>query len=868
MKKFISLLLIFTFIFASLPAAYATDVDAKEATFEANLLSDLGIADFATMQDTPVSRAEFVRYAVSLSGIPLVPYVGTQFSDVASTDSDYPYIMSAVDFGMISIAPQFRPNDTITLNEAVKIMVKLLSYDFLAESLGGYPNGYLQTAARIELLENVGISSGPLSKTDACIILYNALNVKLPDVTYSNGTDVQYEIGDATILEKFRHITLVSGNVDGGAYYSKNSSVGLGDGSFSINGVVYNSGKFSTDSLLGYNIDAYIDTTTNTLISYQITETNKILTIYAEDINSYSAHTFAYTDIHGKDKTVSIDLGTEIIFNGKELNFDETKLIPESGSLTFISPDGSSVYSTLVIRSYKTIVVDRISASQYIIIDKYDRANNLTLDPSETDIRISNQNGELIAFEDIAAGDVLCAALSEDGKTGDIISVRDSFFGTYTGNGTDGIEIDGTLYKLTPAISGKVASLVTMGKQASFRFDIDGRIADIISAMSEGEEIGYLVEGKYIKSGMNESLKVRILNTASTIRVYEFAPSFSINSAGYKDFQRAFNDFKSSEYDSMICDIVKFTLDDNGKIRSLVYPSSDDDNGGLYETYRIENTDSYASYAESSKSIRKRIFADTDALIFRVPNPVTSVGSVDEDDYAVINITELGEEGVEGFNMIGYTTVADDGMAKYILMQNLSDELAELDIDATSHPRMVNSIKQVLVNGERYDAMELCDFQSGETPVTVYSEKEGEFTGAGIEPGDIVRVELKENNIVRKFELIYKTGSQRFENGTTLLRNSNATSPMLYARLVHAYDFKGDILEMLPLEYSLAEATMDDIQPYYMPLFKVLKYDSQKKCVVETALDDILDYKNFGNDCTKMIYHIRYSYPRTIFIVE
>ena len=91
----------------------------------------------------------------------------------------------------------------------------------------------------------------------------------------------------------------------------------------------------------------------------------------------------------------------------------------------------------------------------------------------------------------------------------------------------------------------------------------------------------------------------------------------------------------------------------------------------------------------------------------------------------------------------------------------------------------------------------------------------------------------------------------------------------MYTRLAYAYDFKGEILETLPLEYKFdAENVSSAIVPKYASLYKVLRYDERLKCEVEASIDEILDYATFADSCTKIITHERYSNPRTLFIVE
>lgn len=869
MRKYTAIFLCIALTFIYIPLFSVTSFASDNTDAEAMLLYNLGVTDFEEISDRDVTRAEFVKYVVSLADIGMISSKKYSFEDVFPSDDCYNYVMIAADFGLVSPSANFRPSDAITLSEASKIIVKLLGYDYLAETSGGYPGGYIATANKLKLFDNSGVSGNTISQSAACAILFNALDTKLMEAVYSAGGVEQYVVSDATILGKFRNISLINGKIDGTAFYAVSKASGLGEGMFSLNGTIHKSGKFDTDSLFGYNVDAYINNNTNTLVSYYITDQNRVTKVFAEDVASVSGNSLTYYDSFGKTKTVSFSSGADIFLNGKLFSFDPLRFVPENGSLTFISSGGTGACDTVIIKSYKTVVVDRIISSDYLITDKHSTANSISLKPSETSLVLKNQDGKAIEFADIQVGDVLCAAISDDGETGEVICVRDSFYGVLDGYDADAAYVDGTEYQLTPALKNKLSGIISIGKQASFKFDIDMRIADIIPMTANDEYIGYITVGKFFENGFSKTLKAKILTTESEIVTYEFAQKFFIDGTPYSDAQTAYNTYKSPDYESIKCALVKYTLDNEGKIKTLNYSGQNGTNAGLYETHKILNTDQYATYSASAKSIRKQIFAENTALVFRVPNPLYSVGSTNEELFTVINVTEMSEEGSTGFNMTGYTTVPDDGISQYILMQKIDDDFSVESVSSDSHPRMVSAIKKVIVNGEEYDALDLCDFASGATPVTVYSENENEFSNAGIRPGDIVRVSLAEGNIVTAFEVVYKQGDKRLSNGTTVLSNSNATIPLMYTRLAYAYDFKGEILETLPLEYKFdAENVSSAIVPKYASLYKVLRYDERLKCVVEASIDEILDYATFADSCTKIITHERYSNPRTLFIVE
>ena len=75
----------------------------------------------------------------------------------------------------------FRPDDTITYAEFIKMCVCLLGYSDLAEKNGGYPNGYMMQAAELGLTNGLDAIANDygITRADAAIILSNTLEAPL-----------------------------------------------------------------------------------------------------------------------------------------------------------------------------------------------------------------------------------------------------------------------------------------------------------------------------------------------------------------------------------------------------------------------------------------------------------------------------------------------------------------------------------------------------------------------------------------------------------------------------------------------------------------------------------------------------------------
>lgn len=867
MRRIISAIAMVALIVTMMPQIIFAASAPSDGIRETNVLFELSVTDFQLPTEIPVTRAAFTRYAMKLADIPVTPHEGTVFEDVASSNPDYDYIMSAVDFGLISYGTNYRPNDSITLSEASKIMVKLLGYDYVAESKGGYPNGYLQTALDIDLLSGMSLKERTLSQTDAGIILYNSLHIELPQITYTDEGKYEYRVGSDTILGKFRNITLVNGTVDGTPAYATSDENGLGDGKLSINGVVYNSGNINTSNLFGCKVEAYINNESKTVVSCQVSDSTRIINIYAEDIISYNNRRFTYADVTGKEKTVSIGLGTCVFYNGKIFDYDSSKLVPESGSLTFVSA-GSGEVTALYINSYKTVVVDRIMKTDYIIIDKYSSDNNLTLNPDKTEYTITTQDGEPIEFDSLEQGDVLNVAMSDDDTYAEVICVRDRFMGTYSGYSNNYIHIDGTEYRLTSGIKDRISSLLTLGGEAIFSLDINNCVADVSPVGAAGENVGYLFWGRYMEKGMDISMYARILDLDGKTYLYKFADTFNINGVGYKDVKKAWADYKSPDYNSLICSMVLYSLDSKGNLKSLTYSDKEGGNGGLYVTHTVEEADRYHTFQRYYNNVGNDIICDTNLVVFKVPGPSWSVDNIDEEEYTVESPMYLETNDVAvGYKLVGYTTTENEVLSKYLLMQKISDDGAEDVVGFIGRPYMINSITKVIVDEEPREKMTLCGHSFGpDNPKVVYSKEETSFSDAGLAGGDIIQVNTTENDVVKSFKIVYKKGAELLADGTDRMAGT-ARVPELDISLCYVYNFRGSGVHVVRKSLFSDNIAQSDIKPLYYPTAKLLRYDDKLKSVVSVSANEIKDYENFKDDKALVITDRTYYAFVGMFIV-
>ena len=176
-KRLLSLLLAFCLLW--LPVGAARSQDAQLETIRA--LGILTGDDQGNLNlSAPVTRAQFVKMMVAASAYKDsvgTGYGAALFKDVKSGHWASGYIQLAVEQGWVTgyVDGTFRPENTITLEEACTALLRLLGYD--SSSLSGtFPEAQLSKSAALGLLDDVDCSQGEkLTRQDCVGLFYNLL---------------------------------------------------------------------------------------------------------------------------------------------------------------------------------------------------------------------------------------------------------------------------------------------------------------------------------------------------------------------------------------------------------------------------------------------------------------------------------------------------------------------------------------------------------------------------------------------------------------------------------------------------------------------------------------------------------------------
>ncbi len=140
--------------------------------------------------DRLVSRAEFAKIAVAASSEKDTVALGLQISpyrDVPYTRWYAPYIKAAMSAGYVQgyLDGTYRPDNTVTYEEAISIMLRVLGYNDSAFG-AAYPYGQIAKAQGLDLTDGVDGGIGTeMTRRQVMRLVYNTL---LADVTVSTST--------------------------------------------------------------------------------------------------------------------------------------------------------------------------------------------------------------------------------------------------------------------------------------------------------------------------------------------------------------------------------------------------------------------------------------------------------------------------------------------------------------------------------------------------------------------------------------------------------------------------------------------------------------------------------------------------------
>ena len=468
-----------------------------------------------------IKRAEFISDIVDiLNSKPLENSKGS-FKDVQENSEYAGYIYKAVELGLIEKSEAFRPDDNITFDEALTVIVKMLGYGDYAKLTGGYPTGYRKAADYAGILKKVEVSTGELGIDNEKILILNALNARLLEF------DGNYKqaVSEDTFLMRYYDIESIQGILVSSQINLYSKDIDKETSKIVIGNIALNTENTEDyNRLIGYDVIAYYDNDQNA-VSVTVSEENTVVSFDAEDTSFTSGGILQYNP---ESKTYRSKLDGEyiVLYNGIFTDRGINALLEDAwGGFELIDNDDDDEFEVVNFKQAGYINVKSISRDHTVVFDINSDENKLDFADESGIYNIYDQEAE-IRFLDIEQGDIFQVYASEDGKYITAFKLSDTVSGMIERMSEDGIYIDGVLYKTTPYFEKYYLDTASPGTHGSFAVSDDNRIVCVNEDPTK-MQYGYLVrvlndidrnenpllrifteDGKFIKCYLSDKVKI------------------------------------------------------------------------------------------------------------------------------------------------------------------------------------------------------------------------------------------------------------------------------------------------------------------------------------------------------------------------
>lgn len=524
------------------------------------------------------------------------------FDDVDNTMEAFEAINAVYRMGyMKGITPtHFAPHYDITAGEVVKVIISMLGRDRLASYKGGYPNGYMEVARSLKLLNGISVASSDfITLRETANLIYNAFDINVYEISGIDGDGAEvYTESEETFLTYCASLYKAEGEMTDNGISTYYGASKVGQDMVVVGGVSMYIG--SADYMRGYlgrNITAYYakDVSGKKYLIYAtLTGEDKAKTFSADSFAGYTSSAMKYYDEKGKLNTLNLASSLKVIYNNNTLTrFNADTFDFLFGDITLVSTSGSSKYDVIIVNDYMVGKINKIVSSDKKVYSETNYASmgaikslNLEADNGKIVI-ITDENGNTLDFEALSRGNVISVAKSKDGSyiSVKVCSSQVNAFELVNYSIGDNLEItNGEQTYVLKGISSLTDSLnLKTGELYDLYFDYEGNLIWMENLLDSTDlKKAFLIDAGKNETGLDSTSAIKLYTADSELVVYELDKKVIIN-------------HKSVESDKAISEIInskgKIVLyradKETGILKAIVTPlefgADDKDGRGWYE---------------------------------------------------------------------------------------------------------------------------------------------------------------------------------------------------------------------------------------------------------------------------------------------
>lgn len=814
LKKFISLILTVS-VLLSMTATISASSQAltkEDVAEQTGLLQKLGIVG-SLSDEAEITRAEFAVMVAEVFKNDMASTSERYFVDVPEDHWSAAAVNTLVERGIISQSADriFRMYDSITANEAIKMVISMCGYNDYAEVIGGYPVGYSNLARRLGI--NLKASNNTISWYEAYDLIYQALKLPLYDVNGVKGDLIISSQSDETLLSVYFDIYMTEGLVtqaSGISLYPEK----VGEYNNIADYVVIDKVTYTTDislyDYLGRNATVFFyqpdkNVTPNIVYRETTGKEGDVIEITSKEFADYSNYVISYVDEEsGRSKRVNLSSGVMVIKNGALCNSNlEEDISINKGYIRVIDKDSEGGADYVFISDYTNIVANIIDSKTYTVYDKVINGSKVELDPEEKAVFIENASGAKLGFSDITAGSVLTIYASKDyarvivtssAVTADIFAAKkvDGIQLIEVGKSESDrkwLELDEDYYNATFKDNGYGAIKLAAGAEITYYTDAYGKIAYITEPIKDNWTYAYLIGVAEGGDAFTPQAKVKmymqtgemlVTTVSDSVRVDgEKAATYAALCAKLDKVSRQNKTLQTGE-DAVCGQLIRVKLNKDGIVSAIdtAYPGATEEKFNLQRTVEY-GAQTYWYHADAFPAAN--LYYNSNTL--RIGVPVYSQQLSAEDKYYTIRNSKYNNKNTSTFNVEAFKTDMSSAFAAVIVDYV---DYGTTTLTTTDTAFMVdNVLEKVDSDGEVVYAVSAYATDSGDL-VEYTAEDKSIF--AGLEKGDLIQLQQDAMGKVADYTMLYDYGNTEFVVPWGHITNSGSwRESERYNDLVHYY---------------------------------------------------------------------------------
>ncbi len=827
--------------------------------------------------DTPVTRGEMACVSLRLQGIG--SNVGNYLHIFADVSSEHEYassIIASFQMGVFSGYGDgnFYPDNIVTAEQAIKVIVASLGYDIYAAELGGYPHGYIAAASKINLLKGIELDySKELTRGELALMILNILD-EYPLVS-TFGDETSYHRDTRTVrqlLEKNTGTVSVTGRIVENGYTSLYGASSLDKNQIKIGSMIYNAGDTPISEYLGMEVTAFVDVENTrsvpTVIGFYVNEdSQKIATIACDDVDDVSLQDLSVVE-NDRTKTYKFAASPSFIYNGKYITPSQDDLEIFDGSYTLIDFDSNNTYDVIFITEKESFVVDRVYQNNLYFGtgNRFRGANGFSFDykDDDTNIEIYNADGDICAVSDITDNMSITFVCSADKKLVKAYISDQKVTGTLTAIDASKsvVCIDDEEYELSVSADGTPLFDPKIGMHATFLITCNGKLLSPDDGVIS--EYSYAYADSCRKSGAFGGVSVRTISGGSRLEEKKTVGNtttinYKIQNGEFSTFELAENvtfngvRVKANEISpaSIEGTAIAYKLNSENQIKELkTYAFS-----GALSTLKV-NTDIFAFGGFLGAD--NFLVTDATQLICVPESP-----DCDDDYYVLVTLADNSSYTVFPIEIDEETQVAQAA----IVVETM-DSSTPTPIDSDTKASIVGRVSSFIdQNGD-----ECCKLQilNGDTETELLTK---DYEGAtarivrGLSTGDVIKYSLNAFGRVDNIDVL----ASLYNVDDYFRTNPNTLREKIYGQ---CYEIKrhrlseglNEFVDEITVRTGTSTLTRYEVLCTDGPYYYI--FERRNGLVMRASSDDVFDSVNVGEAASNLYMFVKDNEPQVVVIVK